>query len=374
MFRTDADGNVGNQYVEANPSIGQPPTLISADWLNAVQEELAGMVEASGTTLVKNTNNQLAAALLLLYESQGIEPGGRLTLATSAPIPAADQAGKTTVYYTPHKHDRIKLYDGTRWKWYTFVELSQATTDATKSPAAVTTNSNYDVFVWDDSGTVRATRGPAWSTDTSRGTGAGTTELEYFGGRWVNKNDVTNGPAARRGLYVGSIRSDSSSQINDKAAKRHVWNAYNRARRHMQVIEQTLSWTYSTATWRQVNGQTSNQLDFIVGLDNAVDAIDVRANFAGSSNVNSVSVMGGGIGIDSTTTPSGLTAILDTIPTSGTASGCAAYVSFTPSLGRHYAAWLEIGSGSNTQTWFAGENQGGTTARVQTGIQGSIMA
>jgi hypothetical protein len=63
MFRIDADGNVSNQFSEGNPATGAPGTKVSSDWLNAVQEELAAVIEAAGLTLSKVNNGQLLAAL-----------------------------------------------------------------------------------------------------------------------------------------------------------------------------------------------------------------------------------------------------------------------------------------------------------------------
>src|SRR5207302_1105083 len=125
------------------------------------------------------------------FVSLPISPQGRLTLASGTPVMTSDQAAKTTVYYSPYVGQFVPIYDGTRFiATDTGGELSQATTDTTKSPAAVAANSNYDVFVWNDAGTVRATRGSAWTSDTARGTGAGTTELQRLNGIWTNKNAI----------------------------------------------------------------------------------------------------------------------------------------------------------------------------------------
>lgn len=299
------------------------------------------------------------------------QPGGRLTLETAVPVSTSDQSGKTTVYYTPYKHNGVQLYDGAGWITHTFTELSQATTDSTKSPAAVANNSNYDVFVWNDSGTLRATRGPLWGSDTARGTGAGTTELEMFEGRYVNKIAITNGPAARRGLYVGTIRSNGSAQINDTAALRHVWNAYNRVAKHMQsALETTDSWTYTSATIRQANNNTANQLDFVQGLNEQM----VSATCHGSaSNNTSIVGMGHGIGLDSTTAfASGcLMGYHENPATSRTARLVATYKGF-PGIGRHTLTWLEQNTAGGGTTTYQGDN--GNAAVYQSGIHGELFA
>ena len=64
MHRTDAPGNDSGEFTDGSPT---PPleeaTVIDSDWLNAVQEEICNVVEASGATLVKGTNNQLYTAI-----------------------------------------------------------------------------------------------------------------------------------------------------------------------------------------------------------------------------------------------------------------------------------------------------------------------
>src|SRR3990167_7499962 len=224
---------------------------------------------------------------------------GRLTLTTALPVTTADVTAATTVYFTPYKGNVIQLFDGSIWLPFIFSELSQATTDATKSPAAVGVSSNYDVFVWDDAGTLRATRGPAWTSDTARGTGAGTTELEVLEGRYVNKIAITNGPGAQRGLYVGTIRSDASSQINDSITLRMVWNMYNRVLRSMRVKDLADSWTYSTAAYQQANASTTNQLDMVRGLEE--DTVSAHVSAAVSTSTASARAVYAGIGLDSTT-------------------------------------------------------------------------
>ncbi len=67
MHRIDADAHVGNLFDEGDPGVPVAPTQVDADWLNAVQEELANAIEdltAGGITLIKGTNNQLATAMV----------------------------------------------------------------------------------------------------------------------------------------------------------------------------------------------------------------------------------------------------------------------------------------------------------------------
>lgn len=299
-------------------------------------------------------------------------PGGRITLTTATPITTSDVSAATTVYYTPHMHQYVPIYDGTNFMMLNVTgELSQATTDTTKSPAAVAASSVYDLFVWSDSGTFRCTRGPAWTSSTARGTGAGTTELERVQGIYVNKIAITNGPAAQRGTYVGTIRSTSGSAITDSAASRLVWNQYNQARRPLRVVDTTDSWNYTTATVRQANGSTANQVEFVRGFNEQVVDMMVIANVRNTDVGIAFDV---GVGLDSTTTfasdqiryrteqqNAGLSAI-----------GMTARYNGFPGLGFHFLTWLEASQATGTTTWFG--DTGGGTFGGQSGMSGSCMA
>lgn len=288
---------------------------------------------------------------------------GRLTLTSATPVTSGDVTGATTVYFTPYKGNKVELYDGTGWTLRTFTELSQATTDTTKSPAAVANDSCYDLFVWDDAGTLRCTRGPAWSSLTARGTGAGTTELEVLEGREVNKVAITNGPAAQRGLYVGTIRSDGSAQINDSATKRYVWNRYNYTRRFCRVTEPTNSWTYSSGTYRLANNNPANQVSYVCGLLEIPVKAEISHTFIGHDGTFRNAYAG--IGIDSSTVNSAIVG-LHAANSAGQQSIIGRYVGF-PGLGSHDLRWLEACDNTGTWTWISngsGNFLNGITAEI----------
>jgi hypothetical protein len=129
----------------------------------------------------------------------------------------ATQASATSIIYTPYSGNQIPIYDGvSTFSSLTFAELTNNTTQSSTGnagPAAVANNKNYDLFVWSNAGVATLTRGAAWNSDTSR---SSTTEndLTRVNGVWVNLNAITNGPTASKGTYVGTVRSDGSSQIN----------------------------------------------------------------------------------------------------------------------------------------------------------------
>lgn len=63
-----AVGDTVGYFTEGNPVTSTPATRVSADWLNAIQEELIGVITAAGLTPTKGTNNQLLAAMLGLSQ------------------------------------------------------------------------------------------------------------------------------------------------------------------------------------------------------------------------------------------------------------------------------------------------------------------
>lgn len=292
-------------------------------------------------------------------------PQGRLTLTTAVPVMPSTVSGATTVYYTPYVGQYVPLYNGSSWTMTDVGgELSQATTDSTKSPAACTTNTNYDLFVWSDSGTYRCTRGPAWSSDTARGTGAGTTELQMLNGILTNKNAITNGPAANRGTYVGTIRTNGSSQVDfiiptspaagGTAGVIGVWNCYNRTDWTALNADSTDSWAYSTGSFRAANNSSTMRTSFVCGLaEGTVRSVYECWSTGGGTNGRV------GIGYDSTTAKSGVTGAA--VGNSNTINGSAFYERVAE-LGFHYMSAIEYGAASLT---YYGDNG---TAEIQSGM------
>jgi len=321
----------------------------TADLVSSVFTRTGAVVAAAGDY----TMSQLYAAI--------VEPQGRLTLVSGSPVMSTSQASASTVYYSPYKGNLVPIFDGTRFVLKEFNELSQTTSDTTKSPAAVAANKNYDIFVWDDSGTLRATRGPAWTNDTTRASA-----LVRQNGVLLNQASITNGPAASRGTYVGTVRSNGSSQIEfllggtgvgGSPISIGVWNMYNRRWVAASCHDSTDSWDYTTFTWRSANGSDSMRASFVQGL--AEDGVDAEYIVAVVSNIGSGHrSMANGIGLDSTSTPSGSRGFVSTqSPRNIT---CVAKAASIVALGFHFLQALEISEAANTTTWY-GDNGGNYT-------------
>lgn len=63
MHKIDGAGHVNGQFVSEDAAAGRPPTLVTPEWLNAVQGELVALVEAAGLTLDKTNLRQVAEAI-----------------------------------------------------------------------------------------------------------------------------------------------------------------------------------------------------------------------------------------------------------------------------------------------------------------------
>lgn len=66
MHRIDGPGHVGNQFTSGDPSIGQQATMVTADWLNDMQGNMARAIEQAGIVLAKGNFDQLYAAIVAI--------------------------------------------------------------------------------------------------------------------------------------------------------------------------------------------------------------------------------------------------------------------------------------------------------------------
>jgi hypothetical protein len=217
---------------------------------------------AGGTTLVigtilNSTNGANAinlsgtAQVYITPVAQDISIGypcnGRLTLETGVAVSTADQADKTTLYFTPYMGNQIAIFDGATWSILTFAELSLDISGYTASKP-------YDIWIYNNSGSATLDS-TVWTSGSVRATALALQDGVY----------CKTGTLTRR--YLGTIYMDAASKCQDTANKRFVWNYYNRVLRAVKTNNTTTSWTYTTHAWREYNngtGQVSGE--FIVGV------------------------------------------------------------------------------------------------------------
>lgn len=263
---------------------------------------------------------------------------GRLTLTSGTPVTTSSVTAATTVYFTPFLGNRITIYNGTSWDLLSFTEKSVSVPATTVTP--------FDIFGYSNSGTL-ALEAVNWTNDTTRATA-----LSMQDGVYVKGTDTS-----RR--YLGTARTTAvSGQTEDSSSKRFLWNSCNRLPRPLLAQTNTDSWSYSIATWRSINNNTTagiGRLEYVVGQ--AVEPIPVE-NFMSNLINASYGFTSEGIGTNSTSANS-----------ADLYGGAQAYTSFLtlqrqfPSVGYSYLQWLEISVATGVTTFYTKYTQGGVLLR-----------
>lgn len=357
IFAVDANGNPSGDYEIGAGTYTASGTTFSRDKIYKSSNSNNAVSFSAGTKHVTIT----APAEVMPIPSGLCQ--GRLTLTSGTAVTTTDVTGATSIYFTPFNGNGVSLWDGFCWRAYQFSELTLAL-------GTLTSGANYDVFLYDNAGTLTLKAGPAWTSDTGRGTGAGTTELALVDGVYVNNVAITSGPAAKCGRYLGTFRTTSTGRTEDSyggasqsGGKRFLWNMYNRVPRSIAVIDTTDSWTYTTATWRSANGASGNKVEYVCGLSLEVVEADVCHMSAASPGPTAVS---SGVGVDSTSSNSAQQRCPS--PASFNAAPITSNYQGFPGIGYHFLQWLEISAASGTTTWY-GDN--GSTY-IQTGLHARV--
>jgi hypothetical protein len=351
-------GSLSNETLAISagmPSLGSPIAynnlkltglLALTDITNQSQATILGRASGAGTGAVTALT---AAQVQTIVGAASLPCEFRLTLTTNVPVTTADVTGATTIYCTPYCGNRIALYDGSStWNTRTSAQFSVAL-------GTLTTNRMYDVFCYDNAGTPTLEL-LVWTSNTARATA-----LVFQDGVLVK-----SGATTRR--YMGSFCTTSTTTTEDSMANRFLWNNKNRVRRNMGVAESTANWAYSTATFRQANANTANQLNFVIGYSE--DAVIAGTSgiqvYSSTASARAVAV---GIGLDTTTTDVSTSRCDGTASSGFSAIPRADYCEIV-AVGKHYLSWLERGAGTDTQTFYARVVAAGSFA----GITGHLLA
>jgi hypothetical protein len=196
---------------------------------------------------------------------------GRLTLLSGTPIPTADVTGSTNVYFTPYNGSTVCLYNGSGWQAFSFTETTLAL-------GTVTSGANYDVFLYNNSGTLTL-ESVIWTNDTTRATALATQD-----GVYCKSGTLTH-------LYLGTFRTTSTTTTEDSEAQGFLFNAFNQRPRFTRG-----SGVYGSDVTTTNGGLVllSSNLDLsvLVGL-----AQNVSITQQGSFNNTAGSIADAGIGV-----------------------------------------------------------------------------
>lgn len=312
---------------------------------NLISFPLSGTNPGAGKVLTSDSTGVATWQTLPASGSQSYPCQGRLTLTTGTPITTTDVTAATTLYFTPFNGNQVALYNGAAWVNYSFTERSL-------SLSGLAANSNYDLFLYDNAGTLTL-EALAWTNNTTRATALALQDGIY----------VKSGALTRR--YLGTMRTTNTvGQTEDSQTKRLIWNAYNRVPRKLKITDSTDSWTYSSTTYRPWNNSTTNRVELILGLNE----MPVRLSFISFANMAS-SKPYLGIGLDSTSVNSGDVGTSAYAPSGAQNTSVSAHYLGYVGIGYHYLQLLEATNGVSTT--FLGDD---ASANSQSGALGECLA
>lgn len=180
---------------------------------------------------------------------------GRLTLTSNTPVLSSNVTGATTLYYTPYTGSQISIWDGSKWVLKTFSEL-------TLSLSGLPANTNYDVFIYDNNGTLTL-QAVAWS-NSGAGTSTRASALTYLNGVRIKSSDNRK--------YLGSFRTTGTigqtAFINNTLpSSLFIKNEFNRIPITLYMSEGSTSHTYTVAVTRNYNNSANYRFN-VLCIDN----------------------------------------------------------------------------------------------------------
>lgn len=362
MF-TSYNGNP-NGFVAGTAGSSSLAASVIWDYQNLVLYVCTATGNAASAVWLAVTSNTTAASVASLQ--------GFLTPVSATPIITADSLAATTLYYTPFLGATLSIYNGTSLANGVFAEMQLNLAAASHLASTI-----YDVFVFNNAGVFTLVTGPAWTNSAAatgaRGSGAGTTQISRGTGIgiWTNTNSMTGtngvttfaGIAAGQATYLGSIFIDTiAGQVTchrsaGASRKFGIWNAYNRQRIQLNMVDVTASWVYNTNTWRQSRATATNVATSFCGLPEEIIFAEFKQNISGLHQ-NGTATATIGIGLNSTTVPANLAGVVgesqDNITGSTSNNIGNASTWLDPTIGINNFNSLENGMGGTGTNTFSG--------------------
>lgn len=289
-----------------------------------------------------------------------IAPQGRLTLQSGAPVMNADQVSVSTVYYDSYNGgNQVPVYNGSTWSLLTIPgDETSLGLNGTNHPGGKA----FDVFGVSSSG-FKICSGPAWTSNTARGSGAGTTQLSRLAGILTNTVSLTHcyqasgttdlGPiSANQGTYLGTFYT-SGTGITDMAlqpgpnaatvGRLYLYNYYNQT----PVTSYFYRGAYNT-TWTSYTecGNENYRISFIDGYQTSGITTQVQSGPGLTTSGSSYNL---GAVLDTVGTPTAPGLIQNsTVITSTEYYFIGWNGSFAPQIGKHDVICVELEATSST--------------------------
>jgi len=315
-----------------------------------------------------------------------VPPQGRLTLVSGTPVMAAEEAGKSTIYYDCAPGKNIPYYAGSAdgLDLISSCEISDAL--EASGTGVVNASGVFDEF-YSHGGTAlcHATNGSGggWASDTggsNTARGSGYSQVHDTRGYWTNENSVSNcyngttnecasACAADTLTYLGTFYTTAAGQTGVQfsptaasggaAPVMGLWNAYNRVRITVRNMDSNASWNTTNTGFVESDASANNRATWVDGLGQSTIAVqdEETPEQAASSGSNAP---GFGVLEDAT---SGAPAVAAYINMSGAISNrleanTIALDQFYPKAGLHYAQQMETSNNSSAATFSGGSAPG----------------
>ncbi len=291
-------------------------------------------------------------------------PQGRLTLSSTSPVMTADATAQTTIYYLPYNGAIVPVYNGAQFVNYLLGSsgISLALDSNSGHTGYQASGSLFDIFAFMNGGLLTLGTGPAWTNSTTR-----SATITQVNGILTNSASITlrfgsasgntASVSANQATYLGTMYATANGQTGmacfPTAAAGGtnnilgLWNAYNRVPITAQCLDSAVSWTYTTAAWRNANNSASNRISFVDGLG--------QSNFIGSYNqtVYNPATSGYevvGVGVNSTTSGG----VFVSEGSGSTQNAVYAQHNSYPIMGFNYIQALEYSDGIHAATFYGG--------------------
>lgn len=256
---------------------------------------------------------------------------GVLSLTSGVAFPTSYVTAGTTLYWVPIDSGKAGLYDGSAvWSVVEPGALSL-------TMVGLTASKPYDIFLDWNAGTP-VLKALVWTDDTNRATAITTQDSVR----------VLTGQTDWR--LVGTVYIDSGGgAVSDNATLMHVSNLYHQVQKVGFKVDSGTH-IYTTATFRQFDGDTANEISFVVCIDERKTFAKFVCHWRNNTISSGANV---GLGLDSTS------ARISACTSESMQQAVASYLSplssegdFHTGVGRHRVVALQYSQAYGSATWF----------------------